>query len=370
MLANLPDDFLPTYWPLLVILLFLLVFIITLIILWRKGTLRELFTIGGITIRGNRRLRRLIKERDFVRKMREKAEFDLGSKVWEMSIEHPGYADTFQQLIEIEQNRDKIELDLADYEAAMLRATNIRNRTRTDFAYKLNLEYEKRKAASVRLNGIKAEVRDLQKMVKKTNRKLKRTQRSLESTQKKRYKIASKPSKGQEKRIALIDQELLARKDMINLLLERVSKLESRAAELPLLQDAIEKEMTSYDIRIAALQTERDETLPPLDDKANELVEKVRTTKELLIDMQEQMSPLLHQLGPVVQKERPIASILVTDLSRLDSLQARDEDLSNQIDLIRGQLEEIGVVKAQRFYILLLYILMAIMSVLILIRKF
>lgn len=278
---------------------------------------------------------------------------ELGAKAWEARVVHPDYAELYGELEELEKRRIALQEQLRSCEQSLQNARQTRAQTDAEYAARINQLQAERANVSARLTKIRADKSALEKRVSKLQVDQQKTHAEIRSLQDKLAQQSSSLTSDQGTQAASLSNAIAALERSLVQIAQDIPRLQSEISQLSDEESSLAHDLERLENQTLNLQSEQREALTPLDRQIAALQDKVRTYNTHIVDFTQRMTPLINNLGLMVDRVRPDSATLEPLYAQIDRAGSELSSLEQQHEVLRARLAATDAAAIRNFYIAL-----------------
>lgn len=324
--------------PLVIAGVLLLVTAVVVFILVRSGRMKTWISTGFSTSKWRVQAMKLGGDQTRMEKDKAKQLAALGVKAWEARVAHPDYAELYSQLETLEQQRLTLSEEVKAIDINLQQVRQTRTQTETDYATRIGKLQDERKGATTRLSQARTDKTTLEKRLSKAQADQEKTQAEVQSLHNRLAQVQASEAPDRETQAASLSNAIAALEQSLVQLGSETPRMQSEIARLEAEQQPLSDDVTRLEQLIAQAQTEQREALAPLDQQITTLQGEIRAGNEKIAALTQQMTPLINNLGPYVDRARPESAALSDLYVRLDQSYRELAEISQQHDLLKARL--------------------------------
>lgn len=352
--------------PLVVAGVLLLVTAVVVFILVRSGRMKIWISTGFSTSKWRVQAIKLGTDQTRMEKDKAKQLANLGVKAWEARVAHPDYAELYSQLETLEQQRLALSAEVKTIEINLQQVRQTRTRTETDYATRISKLQDERKSATTRLSQARTDNTAFEKRLSKAQADQEKTQTEVQSLHNRLTQVQASEAPDRETQAASLSNAIAALEQSLIQLGNEMPRMQSEIARLEAEQQPLGDDVARLEQQIAQAQTEQREALAPLDQQITTLQGEIRAGNEKLTALTQQMTPLINNLGPYVDRARPESAALSDLYVRLDQSYRELAELSQQHDLLKARLGATDTGAVRNAYLVVVGLLIVLILIIVL----
>lgn len=352
--------------PLAVAGVLLLVTTVAVFILVRSGRMKTWISTGFSASKWRVQAMKLGSDQTRMEKDKAKQLANLGAKAWEAHVAHPDYAELYGQLETLEQQRVGLSEEVQAIELHLQQVRQTRLQTETDHATRISKLQEERKGATTRLSQARTDKTALEKRLSKAQADQEKTQTEVQSLHNRLAQVQASEATDRETQAASLSNAIAALDQSSIQLSSEMPHMQSEIARLEAEQQPLSDDVARLEQQIAQVQAEQREALAPLDQQITTLQGEIRAGNEKLTALTQQMTPLINNMGPYVDRARPESTALSDLYVRLDQSYRDLAEISQQHDLLKARLGAADTGAVRNAYLVVGGLLIALILIIVL----
>ncbi len=337
-----------------------------MLILVQSGRLKTWGTAGVSSSKWRVQAMKLKNDRTRMEKDKTKLVSELGVKAWESRVMHPTYAELYDQLESLEQQRVVLAEQKQTAEQKLQQVQQTHSQTEAEYSTRIGKLQEERNDVMTRLKQLRSNKTAYEKRLSKAQADQQKTQAEVQSLRGRLSQVQSSDAPDREAQAASISNAIAALEQSLTQMVDEIPHVQSEIARLDAEQQPLSDEIARLEQQIAQVQAEQREMLAPLDRQIVTHQEEIRALTEQLAAIAQQMTPLVDDLGPCVDRARPESPALANLYTQLDQAYRELANISQQHDLLKVRLGAADTGAVKNFWLLIGGLVLALVLIIIL----
>ncbi len=295
----------------------------------------------------------------------------LGEQAWKARVSHPDYADHFNAMVRLADQRKRLADESAVLGGELKKANDTRAKVTAEYSKQTSDLESLRKDASKKIDKAQSRQAKLGKALDKNNAERETLRVKIEELQQKLAEVMASDAPNKDERLASIEKEIKASELSLAEATAEMTEIDSELSRLELEQQPFGDKLTRLTNQFATVEDDQAEALAPMDQRITELEQRISAKKAQIEALDEQIRPMIDSLGPMVAAVRPKSEDLTATYKKLDAVKANLGEITQEIHLIVARLSTCDQGEVRNFYLMLAGIaLLVVLSVVFFVLAF